>query len=387
MGPKTSEHLQRYHIYFPELTNLSTLWKMIELDRAKRLLEDTQQENQQMSQLIDLNSHIERMKQYIEDQRIELEELKRQLQASRENMIAMRDLYKKELESKNVLTEQCSRFSLDNLMVYSPREWLDSCNKVVVKFVETLVQINYASNILSPEKLFKAAVAVNTIYGAWHEKYISEIHLANAAIKYTVVRSKLVINIDNHITSCGSYNRFLKWQDKLSKQEEPLLKVTSFAAFNMSLENKIQHTNSSWVYDSLNMSQFDELFCISAQMQEVINEELHSYLAEVLQLLFEEKLLSTNPINSLVESASTNIAKMKTCPGCNKQDIENQKRKCPSCKTQLPTLAEIQKEKVTEIANDLTIQLTNHLIFKPYKINHELFPLIPHTKFFKNSDL
>ncbi|CAG8694055.1 17064_t:CDS:2, partial [Gigaspora margarita] len=59
--------------YFPKLTNLPYPLEsylicenesdlMIELDRTRRLLETTQQENQQMSQLImDLNSQIERI--------------------------------------------------------------------------------------------------------------------------------------------------------------------------------------------------------------------------------------------------------------------------------------------------------------------------------------
>ncbi|RIB10196.1 hypothetical protein C2G38_2206781 [Gigaspora rosea] len=123
------------------------------------------------------------------------------------------------------------------------------------------------------KKLFKAAVAIDSIYGAQH---------------------------DNYITSCGSYNRILKWQDELSKQDELLPDgllfvafdneqkgqknyldrgfnmvtyyiVTSFVAFNMSPENKIQHTNLPWACDSLDRSQFDELFNISAQMQEAID--------------------------------------------------------------------------------------------------------------------
>ncbi|RIB29797.1 hypothetical protein C2G38_2154455 [Gigaspora rosea] len=42
----------------------------------------------------------------------------------------------------------------------------------------------------------------------------------------------MVINIDNHLTSCGCYNRFLKWQDELSKQEEPLPEGLLFLAFD-----------------------------------------------------------------------------------------------------------------------------------------------------------
>ncbi|CAG8503057.1 10606_t:CDS:2 [Scutellospora calospora] len=328
--------------------------------------ETIQQENQQISQLIiDLNSQIKQICQYLKDQRNELEELKKQLQGSHEGIIVMQNLYEKVYQSNQVLTEQWnsrfasqqkridtiieiakaehvsllndidlliqnnSRFFLDNLMVYSPWEWLNGRNKVIVKFVETLVQNNYATDILSLKKFFKAVVIVNSIYRAQHRKYVSEIHLAASAIKYIVARSKIVINIDNYITSCGSYNRFLKWQNELSKQKELLPEgllflafdneqkgqknyldrefnmvtyhiVTSFVAFNMSLENKIQYTNSSWAYDSLSKSQFDKIFSVNTQMQEVINEELYSYLSGILELLSEEKLSSTNAIDSFV---------------------------------------------------------------------------------------
>ncbi|RIB22656.1 hypothetical protein C2G38_2173435 [Gigaspora rosea] len=106
-------------------------------------------------------------------------------------------------------------------------------------------------------------------------------------------------------------------------------------------------------------------------MQKVIDKELCSYLAEVLQLLIKEKLLSINSIDSLVASTPTNTTKIKLCPGCNMQNIKNQKRICLNCKAQLPTLPEIQKEKIIEIINNLTVQLANSLIFKLYKINEE----------------
>ncbi|KAF0555351.1 hypothetical protein F8M41_017442 [Gigaspora margarita] len=93
--------------------------------------------------------------------------------------------------------------------------------------------------------------------------------------------------------------------------------VTSFVAFNMLLENKIQHTNSLWAYNSLSRLQFDKLVSINTQMQKVINEKLNFYFARVIKLLSKEKLLSTNTIDSLVASTLTNTAKMKTCPSCN----------------------------------------------------------------------
>ncbi|RIB04668.1 hypothetical protein C2G38_2048245 [Gigaspora rosea] len=222
----------------------------------------------------------------------------------------------------------------------------------------------------------------------------------------------MVINIDSNITSSGSYYRFQKWLEELSKYEEPLPKGllflafdneqkgqknyldrgfntviyhidTSFIAFNMASQNKIQYTNSPWARNSPSRSQYEELFDISPKMQEVIDEELYSYLAEVLILLSEEKS-STNIIDSLAASISINVTKMKFCPSCNLQNIENRKKNCPNCGTQLPTLAEIQKEKTDEIKNNINKQLTNQLIFKQYRIDDEQddtsTPRISHTQ-------
>ena len=68
-------------------------------------------------------------------------------------------------------------------------------------------------------------------------------------------------------------------------------------------------------------------------MQEAINKELYNYLANILNLLSEEKLSSTNAIDSLITSTGTNITNMKECPNCHQQNIENRKKKCPICKT------------------------------------------------------
>ncbi len=208
----------------------------------------------------------------------------------------------------------------------------------------------------------------------------------------------MVINIDNHIISLRSYFRFQKWLKELSKQEELLPEgllflafdneqrgqknyldrgyntviyhiITSFVTFNMSSQNKIQHTDSPWTYHSLNKLQLEELFDVNSQMQEAIDKELYNYLANIFNLLSEEKLSSTNAIDSLIASTGTNITNMKECPNCHQQNIENRKKKCLICKTQLPTLTDIQKEKVAKI---ITNKTNDTLIFKPYSFNDEL---------------
>src|SRR6266542_1978704 len=99
---------------------------------------------------------------------------------------------------------------MKSLVVYSLHEWLNRCNKVVVAFIKTLIQNTQGSDALDQEKLFKTAVAVDLIYGIRHEKYVSEIQLVLSAIKYSIARSKMIINIDNYITDSGSYHQFQK---------------------------------------------------------------------------------------------------------------------------------------------------------------------------------
>ncbi|CAG8530714.1 3792_t:CDS:2, partial [Scutellospora calospora] len=215
-------------------------------------------------------------------------------------------------------------------------------------------------------------------------------------IKYSIARSKIIINIDNHITNLGSEYRFQKWLEKLSKHEESLPEsllflafdnkqrgqknyldrgfntviyhvVTSFVVFNIALLNKIQYTNSSWAYNSFDRSQYEELFDVSSQIQKVLDEELNAYHSEVFNLLVKEKLSSNNLIDSLISSIEINITNMKICSSCNQKNIENQKRICPKCGKQLLTLAELQKEEVIE--NNIINKLTYSFIFKPYSVN------------------
>src|SRR5581483_8619962 len=202
------------------------------------------------------------------------------------------------------------------------------------------------------EKLYKCAMAVDLIYGSRHGKYVSEMSLAASAIKYSIARSKTIINIDGHITNSGSYSRFQTWLDELSEREEPLPKgvlflafdneqrgqknyldqgfntvtfhiVTSFVAFNMELQNYMQHTNTPWASSSLNRMQYENLFSITSEMQEVIDKELYTYLSEIIELLCEEKLSAVNNINFFIDNTGSSECCSKKCPSCNELDIDN----------------------------------------------------------------
>src|SRR6185437_11922280 len=60
--------------------------------------------------------------------------------------------------------------------------------------------------------------------------------------------------------------------------------VTSFLAFNIGLQNYIQHTSIPWISNSLNRSHYESLFDVVPEMQEVLDKELHIYLLEIINL-------------------------------------------------------------------------------------------------------
>lgn len=421
--------------FYQHFTNRSQESKTTRLDHGED--EIAQSENRQKSQSItELNNQIIRMQQHLEDQSTEIAKLKKELQKAYEDMKELRNLYEEESKKNEILTERWNsrfadhckrvdaiveianeerislyndveslirdnnRFSIDNIMVYEPHEWLRKRNQVIVKFIETLTRNN--NNIsLSPEKLFKTVVAVDSIYGARHGKYVSEIQLAASAVKYSITRSKKAINIDNHITSAGSYHRFQTWLEGLSDREEPLPEgllflafdneqrgqktyldrgfntmvyhvVTSFVGFNMASHNKIQHTNSPWAY-SLDRLRYEELYDISSEMQDAIDKELYTYVYDILTLLSDEKLSATNTIDSIIADAATNINSMKKCPNCNQQHIENRKQVCPTCRMRLPTLTEMQRQRKVGVEISETDRPAKPLIFKSYSVDDDSY--------------
>ncbi|CAG8653257.1 4221_t:CDS:1, partial [Scutellospora calospora] len=125
-------------------------------------------------------------------------------------------------------------FSLDNLLNYVPSNWLTSHNSVIVDFIETLTHNNENSKneLTIKEKFFKKIVAINAIYRSRHKKYVSEINLAISAIKYSLVYSKIVVDINNHIVSFRSYVKFINWLESLSIEQESIPEGLLFLAFD-----------------------------------------------------------------------------------------------------------------------------------------------------------
>jgi hypothetical protein len=276
------------------------------------------------------------------------------------------------------LIENHERFGLDSLLEYSPSKWLAERNPVVVRFIEILTH-NESEHQNGGEKLFKCAVAVDAIYGSRHLKYVSAINLAASAIKYSLARSKTVIDIDNHIISSGCYKKFTNWLESLATEQSKLPNgflflafdneqkgqknyldrgyntvvfhtVTSFVAFNYDRSNGVQNTDP-WLYSKLPEKEYEELFSLTPGMKNEIHTELTNYLTIILDELCVEKNQETNAIDESIRYQSQ-IGSVKKCSVCQLSNIDNKKRVCPTCRNKLPTIAEMnQLNESADIAN------------------------------------
>ncbi|CAG8516938.1 10178_t:CDS:2 [Diversispora eburnea] len=156
----------------------------------------------------DINKQITRMQNYIEEQKNEIAELKKPLQRSYDNMNKMQNLYDEQCKNNEVLIRQWnSRFTNQQ------------------KRIDAIVEIANAERASLFDDL-ESLIRNSTRFS------MEKIQLALSAIKYSIALSKMITNIDNHITRSRSYYRFQKWFEELSKQEEPLPEGILFLAFD-----------------------------------------------------------------------------------------------------------------------------------------------------------
>ncbi|KAF0551460.1 hypothetical protein F8M41_023403 [Gigaspora margarita] len=230
------------------------------------------------------------------------------------------------------LINDCSQFSLENLLAYNPLNWLKYHNPVIVKFIEVLTDND--DEQLYQKKVFKRIVAVDAIYKSQHSKYVSEINLAASAIKYTIARSKLIIDIDSHITGGGGYTKFINWIESLAIEPKLLPDrflilafdneqkgqknyldrghntvvfhtVTSFVAFDFDSNNDSQLKINPWKTDLLSEDNINQLFYLSNDMKDILEIELHNFINEIISNLYSEKNQEANEIDKLVEKQNT----------------------------------------------------------------------------------
>ncbi|KAF0334032.1 hypothetical protein F8M41_016740 [Gigaspora margarita] len=164
-----------------------------------------------------------------------------------------------------------------------------------------------------------------------HKNYVSEIHLAITGIKYSIARSKTIIDIDNHVISSGSYTKFVNWLESLAVENEPLSKgllflafdneqreqhnylnrgnntviyhiVTSFLALNMNKNDYTQFTITPWLCDSLTDNQYDKLYYVIPKMQAEHELELKIYLSSIIEELVAKKNENFNTIDQVVKN-------------------------------------------------------------------------------------
>ncbi|RHZ53903.1 hypothetical protein Glove_433g27 [Diversispora epigaea] len=348
--------------------------------------------------ILDLNLLIKKLQQDIRNQQFELLEISEKLSNAYNYINEIQNLYQEQRVKMEILKNQWdTRYSNQQKRINAIIEI--ALIELLVKFIETLT-CNDWDNLIY-EKIFKRAVAVDAIYGSRHRKYISEINLLASAIKYSLARSKTIINIDNHITSAGSYTRFLKWLEELPKEQELLPEgllflafdneqkgqknyldrgfntvvfhtVTSFVAFDMDSQNKIQHTNNPWLHNSLTKSQYENLFNLTPEMQQELNCELYNYLNEIIDQLCNEKVTTINNVDSIIESMSSNNSQSKYCSNCKERNIDNRKQTCPKCRFKLPTLSELQNQNPIKENNNLLNIITKPYIFRSHDFKNEI---------------
>ncbi|CAJ0849859.1 4848_t:CDS:2, partial [Entrophospora sp. SA101] len=148
-----------------------------ELQRTRDMLEMSESEHQEQSIIIlDLNNKIMQLQQQLKNYEHEVSELKKNLDTSYNHIDEIQNLYEEQFSKNKYLLEQwdsrfsnqqkrieaikeianaecesiyddidllianSNRFSLENLMNYTPQTWLNQHNQVVVKFIETLTQ-------------------------------------------------------------------------------------------------------------------------------------------------------------------------------------------------------------------------------------------------------
>ncbi|RIB13556.1 hypothetical protein C2G38_2197538 [Gigaspora rosea] len=103
---------------------------------------------------------------------------------------------------------------------------------------------NENESCLENEKLFKCTIAIDIICRIRHQKYVFAINLVLLAIKYSIAKSKTIIDIDSHLITAGGYTNSL---------------------------NQIQKFENPWLYQTLNTAQIQGFISDEPISQKSIN--------------------------------------------------------------------------------------------------------------------
>ncbi|CAG8753957.1 23173_t:CDS:2, partial [Cetraspora pellucida] len=143
--------------------------------------------------------------------------------------------------------------------------------------------------------------------------------------------NKTIIDIDNYITSSGSYMKFINWLESLAVENKSLSKgllflafdneqysqfnylnrghntviyhiVTSFIALNMNKNDYAQFTIVPWICDLISNDQYKKLYYILPKMQAEHDLELKIYLSSILEELVIKKNKKINTIDTVIKN-------------------------------------------------------------------------------------
>ncbi|CAG8460905.1 20025_t:CDS:2 [Racocetra persica] len=217
--------------------------------------------------------------------------------------------------------------------------------KQITELNTKLKLLSLYQNQLCQNKNFKHVTAIDAIYKSQHSKYVSEINLAASAIKYSIARSKLIVDIDNHITGGGGYTKFINWIESLAIKPKPLPDRFLILAFDNKQKSQKNYLDQGHNTKCTLLSENDieQLFYLNNDMKNKLEEELKYFINEIINNLLVEKSQEINEIDQLINKQNNLTNKMKKCSQCLTLNIDNKKRNCPNCNAKLPMLTSINQ--------------------------------------------
>ncbi|RHZ46350.1 hypothetical protein Glove_624g6 [Diversispora epigaea] len=130
---------------------------------------------------------------------------------------------------------------------------------------------------------------------------IHYMNVGSVPVKYSLARSKIIVDIDNYIISSGCYKKFINWLESLAVEQPLLPKDTD-----------------PWLHFEPSKKQYEKRTSHQKNQEKNMIDELVHYQSQT--------------------------GYMKKCSVCQISNIDNKKWVCPTCYNKLPTISEINKQ-------------------------------------------